>query len=77
MNPEWRSFLEQAGARITDDLDVSFNSGTNDTKSTTAAGFLTDLSLMSTLEISGGDALEFLNGQFTSDIKQLSDNTFQ
>jgi len=77
MNPEWRSFLEQAGATITDDLDASFNGESGDTTHNQTLGLLTDLSLMSTLEISGGDAMEFLNGQFTSDIKKLPEGTFQ
>jgi hypothetical protein len=75
MNPEWRTFLEQAGARVADDLDVGFNGAAQDPAIPVPGGFLTDLSQLSVLEITGNDAPEFLNNQFISDIKQLPGNS--
>ena len=73
MNPEWRKFLEQSGAEISNDLHVSFNHEGRSSPD----NYLTDLSLLSPLEITGVDAGEFLHGQFSSDLKKLTVDTFQ
>lgn len=72
MNSEWRNFLERAGATAKEDRIPEAGSGNHGVEN-----FLTDLSRLDLLEFEGKDALEFLNGQFTSDLTQLPVGAFQ
>jgi len=63
MNPDWQIFLSTQA--------VSVN------ESTATQEFISDLSHLSIIEITGQDAVEFLNGQFTINIKQLAKNHLQ
>ncbi len=63
MNPDWQIFLSTQA--------VSVNEGT------ATQEFISDLSHLSIIEITGQDAVEFLNGQFTINIKQLAKNHLQ
>jgi tRNA-modifying protein YgfZ len=77
MNPGWRQFLVSIGGRVEDNLDVEFPSRCPESGSHDRKRFIMDLSRLSVIEVDGADAPEFLNGQFTSDIKLLTDNSFQ
>ena len=63
MNPDWQIFLSTQA--------ISVNEGT------ATQEFISDLSHLSIIEITGQDAVEFLNGQFTINIKQLAKNHLQ
>ncbi|MCW8891242.1 MAG: folate-binding protein YgfZ [Sedimenticola sp.] len=72
MNNQWKSFLESQSARITADGDVSF---------THARPFpdcaLFDLSHLGLIRVSGEDAQTFLQGQFTNDTRDVTENRSQ
>ena len=63
MNPDWQTFL------LTQAISVNEGTATQE--------FISDLSHLSIIEITGQDAVEFLNGQFTINIKQLAKNHLQ
>lgn len=63
MNPDWKKFLSTQAAPVDE--------------GTVTQEFISDLSHLSIIEITGQDATEFLNGQFTSNIKQLAKHHLQ
>ena len=77
MNAGWREFLESIGGRVQDGQDVEFTTPGTDANNPGKEGFLIDLSHLSIIEIDGADAAGFLDGQFSSDIKSLTPDTFQ
>ena len=71
MNSEWRKQLERTGAVIQDGRIISFG----DTGAGAAAAdrdLMADLSHYGLLQVTGQDAAEFLQGQLTNDIRQVS-----
>ena len=72
MNGEWHKFLERAVTTARKNIGTGFSGENHE-----AENFLTDLSWLDVLDIGGNDALEFLNGQFTGDLKQLPAGAFQ
>jgi len=77
MNTGWRQFLESLGARIQDNLDIELPSRNVKSGEEQHGRFMMDLSWLSVIEVEGADAPEFLNGQFTSDLTLLTQNSFQ
>ncbi len=73
MSPDWQEFLSTQGAKFNADRLLGFQE--NDNK--TFDNFITDLSHLALIEVTGEDAAEFLNGQFTTNIKQLTRNHLQ
>lgn len=71
MHPDWRTFLESAGATLADDRVLHF--GDPQTELTHAAhdDTLLDLSPLSLVRVSGTDAGSFLSGQLTQDVRRL------
>lgn len=81
MSNNWNSFLGPYGATFNTDHEVTFNSGSelsNDSltkspiKSLRGDLFLTDLSYLGLIEVSGEDKKTFLQGQLTNDINAIS-----
>ncbi len=71
MNSEWREQLERSGAVFQGDQVVSFG----DAGAEAAAAdedLIADLSHYGLLQVTGQDAAEFLQGQLTNDIRQVS-----
>ena len=67
MNSEWQAFLISQSARIDEHGQVHFPG------SPEAAGCaLVDLSHLGLIEVKGEDALGFLQGQLTNDVRELS-----
>jgi folate-binding protein YgfZ len=69
MNPKWKTFLESHTATIDDEGVVQFANA----EPFPECG-LHDLSHLGLLRISGEDAVDFLHGQLTNDIKSLPEN---
>lgn len=67
MHPEWKAFLNNQGGIFDADGLLCFpESDDHETKN-----IITDLSHLSLIEVTGEDAVDFLNGQFTTNIQQL------
>ncbi len=67
MNQQWRTFLESQSAIITESDEVSFEKGNQLTECA-----LFDLSYLKLTNVSGEDAVTFLQGQFTNDVREVS-----
>jgi len=74
MNPDWQKFLENESAIFEDDKLLSF---ANKNHKQSIENIITDLSHLSLVEVTGDDAEDFLNGQFTTNIKQLAKHHLQ
>jgi len=72
MNNDWNTFLKSHSATITSDNWVDFEQNTQ-----TSASALCDLSHLGLIRITGKDSVNFLQGQFTNDINELSETVCQ
>jgi len=72
MNNDWKIFLESHAASITDNGHVGFEQSTQTTSSA-----LCDLSYLGLIRITGKDSINFLQGQLTNDIRELTAETYQ
>lgn len=77
MNAQWKEFLITQSATLSGNRVIVFGSRTDKVQANNHKNLLTDLSFFSLLSVTGKDAVEFLHGQFTSDIRSLADNTLQ
>ncbi len=73
MSPDWQEFLSTQGAKFDADRLLGFQENDNQTFD----NFITDLSHLALIEVTGVDADDFLNGQFTTNVKQLAKNHLQ
>lgn len=69
MSNKWINFLSDTGASFNEQREVIFNSPAD---SLSGDLFLTDLSWMGLIEVSGDDRKTFLQGQLTNDINAIS-----
>jgi tRNA-modifying protein YgfZ len=72
MNPDWQSFLTARGAPAAEPANVTLTAAAPDT-----ACALTDLSQLGLIAIGGPEAADFLQGQVTNDVRELSDTHTQ
>ena len=72
---DWLNYLATQGAIIQDDGVVSFGHPTAELIATAQDHIICDLSHLGLLEISGTDAVTFLQGQVTNDVKMLDGST--
>lgn len=72
MNSDWRTFLESLSAGIDNDSDVTFPATQAD-----ADCILADLSYLGCIVVDGPDARDFLQGQLTNDVRELSNRHTQ
>lgn len=76
MTAQWRNFLvdatENKGVQITDNEVISFGDPKAELLTTANGNILVDLSHLGLLQISGEDALGFLQGQVTNDVTHLN-----
>jgi folate-binding protein YgfZ len=77
MNNDWKNYLEQNGARLNEYGRFTFDNSFKDTQLADGSDTICDLSHFSTLVIAGGDATEFLQGQFTNDAAKVDEDTSQ
>ncbi|MES2501463.1 MAG: folate-binding protein, partial [Pseudomonadota bacterium] len=71
---DWQLGLTQYGAIITDNVVSSFGNPQAEIAATASTNTLCDLSHLGLLEISGADAVSFLQGQVTNDVQLLTGN---
>ncbi len=72
MTPSWQDFLTQQGARIGDGRVLDFGKPAEELAAAQNGTVLADLSQLGLLAFSGEDTAEFLQGQFTNDVRGLS-----
>lgn len=77
MLPEWRSFLDDRGATISDDRVVHFGNPTIETQITVSGEVITDLSSRALIAVRGIDAEKYLQGQLTNDIQAVGEHASQ
>jgi tRNA-modifying protein YgfZ len=73
MSPDWQEFLSDQGAQF----DADYLLGFSEIDNKTFDNFITDLSHLALIEVTGEDIDDFLNGQFTTNIKQLTRHHLQ
>ncbi|MFT5426567.1 MAG: folate-binding protein YgfZ [Gammaproteobacteria bacterium] len=76
MSPIWKDFLSSQAAEFKDDRLLTFK-GNEINESSTINNIVTDLSHLAIIEVSGDDSEDFLHGQFTINIKELTNNYCQ
>jgi hypothetical protein len=74
---QWHEYLITQGAIFQEDILDSFGDAKNELAAVNNSNVLTSLNHLGILEVSGEDALPFLQGQLTNDIKQLNGSNSQ
>lgn len=75
MLTEWESVLRRAGAVIENAVVAQFHDPAQERRAAAGNNVIADLSHLGLIRASGADAVSFLQGQFSNDIKQLNDTT--
>lgn len=73
----WQTFLSTQGAIFNEGVVQSFGQPQLELQAAGQQNILADISHLGILEISGEDAVTFLQGQVTNDVKQLNGHTSQ
>lgn len=76
MHSEWISFLQSQTAHI-DSGKLHFSDSASEASATSNDTIIADLSGLGCIRITGEDAGEFLQGQFSNDVKLLDDTNSQ
>ena len=71
MKPEWKEFLNDAGAELDDGCVVTFGNPERERRMTTAGNVFCDLSHLGMLAAYGADAQGFLQNQLTNDVTRV------
>lgn len=66
---QWQNSLVEQGATLENGAIVQFGDAKSELASTANSNVLCDLNHLGLLEISGADAVTFLQGQVTNDVK--------
>ena len=77
MKPEWQAFLKDAGAEFSSHKLSSFGNPRREQRIIDTGLIVSDLSYLGLISVNGDDALEFLQGQFTNDIRQVTEHHSQ
>lgn len=77
MHREWITFLQNQQANIDGQGHISFASNIDEAQAVKNASVIADLSPLGVIRISGEDAADFLQGQFSNDVKQLDEQSVQ
>lgn len=78
MNKEWKSFLVAQGAQFDESNQIiSFGSPEIEHLLVKHGPIITDLSKEGLIEVTGEDAFEFLQSQFSNDLKEVSEQVAQ
>lgn len=70
---EWRTFLENAGATILDGRTTDFGNPVVETQIATSGEVITDLSHRALITVRGADAENYIQGQLTNDIHNVTE----
>lgn len=71
MNETWKSFIKSQGAVLDGDRVRHFGNAAQEHRAAAHGNILADLSDFALLRARGDDALNFLNGQLSNDVRQL------
>ena len=71
MTGDWKTFLESQGAVFASDRVQGFGHATKEQRSAAQGNILADLSDTALIRATGADVQNFLNSQFSNDLKQL------
>lgn len=77
MKSVWKKFLIDQGAEFEDSVLVSFGNPDREQRISPQGAVLSNLSDRGLLEVSGDDAVTFLQNQLTNDITKIDDKTHQ
>ncbi len=77
MISEWQEFLIQSGANLRNDRVLDFGDPAAEQQATVEGHILCDLSHLGLIAASGEETVQFLNGQLTNDVTQVSDSHSQ
>lgn len=77
MKPEWKEFLENNGAELDGDLVASFGNVGRELKVASTGNVIADLSHFGLISVRGDDVIDFLQGQLTNDIREVSEHKSQ
>lgn len=77
MNPTWQKFLLEAGAQIENQRVAHFGHLRQEMAAAKNGTILVDLSYLGLINFSGDDAENFLQGQFSNDVRLLASNRSQ
>ncbi len=77
MKPEWKEFLQNAGAEFDDDCAATFGNPERERRIAHTGDLFCDLSHFGIIAAYGEDATEFLQAQFTNDIHQVDETHSQ
>jgi folate-binding protein YgfZ len=72
LHPEWRAFLAQHGAVFDHDRVAHFGDPDSERRAAASGDVLADLSQVALLRADGTDAQNFLQGQLSNDIREVS-----
>jgi len=72
MHPQWQDFLVQQGAVLTDGRVSNFGDPALERQAVAQGTIIADLSHLGLLQVEGADAVTFLQGQVTNDVKLLN-----
>lgn len=73
MNSEWQQTLVKQGANVVGDKVTDFGDPQAELSSTLDGDILCDLSHFALIRVTGDDRTTFLQGQFSNDVRQVSD----
>jgi folate-binding Fe-S cluster repair protein YgfZ len=71
VNETWKTFIRDNGAVLEGERVVHFGNPAQESRAAAAGNVLADLSDLALIRARGDDALNFLNGQLSNDIKAL------
>lgn len=77
MKTEWKTFLENAGAMIENGYVLNFGNPSRELKVINTGSIIADLSHIGLIAVYGDDTTEFLQGQFTNDLNEISEKHSQ
>jgi len=74
MEDEWKAFMVGDGAKVVDDLVLDFGNIAEERRASLESAAVVDLSdYYAVIRAAGADALSFLNGQLTNDLRSLDE----
>lgn len=77
MTQEWKQYLQQLGAQFANDTVLHFGNPQEELRQALHNNIITDLSQFGLIKVSGNDAEKFLQGQFTNDVRQVTESSNQ
>ena len=77
MNPDWQSFLEQQGATFDGNRVMDFGDSNKERQTTASGHVIADLSHYGLITAEGEEARDFLQNQFSNDMRLVSDSESQ